>query len=87
MRIILILILFFSCSNHDIDKSYYENGKIRYAIGKKNNQIHGVANYWDDNGRLINTVEYSHGQIHGKWIKYYKSEKIKAVTYYKFGNN
>ena len=85
MRLIYIFILLLvSCSNQIVDKSYYSNNKIRYVIEKENDKEHGIAKYWDENGNLINTVEYFYGQIHGEWIRYYLTGEKESVTNYEF---
>ena len=86
MRLIFLLVLFFSCSSQIIDKSYYGNNQLRYKIEKENNKEHGLASYWDQDGNLINTVEYFYGEIHGDWTRYYKSGNIESIIKYKFGN-
>ena len=57
-----------------------------FAIEKENNKEHGLASYWDQDGNLINTVEYFYGEIHGDWTRYYKSGNIESIIKYKFGN-
>tara|TARA_Y100001960_G_C14197808_1_gene598083 strand:+ start:118 stop:498 length:381 start_codon:yes stop_codon:yes gene_type:complete len=84
MRLIFLFILFFSCSNKIVDKSYYSNNQIRYEIEKDNDKEHGIAKYWDENGNLINTVEYFYGQIHGDWIRYYSTGEKESITSYEF---
>ena len=84
MRLIFLFILFFSCSNKFIDKSYYPNKQIRYEIEKDNDKEHGIAKYWDEDGNLINTVQYFYGQIHGDWIRYYNTGEIESITSYEF---
>ena len=84
MGLIFLLLLFFSCPNLIIDTSYYKNNQIRYAIEKQNNKEHGTASYWDQDGNLINTVQYFYGQIHGDWTRYYKSRNIESIISYKF---
>jgi len=86
MGLIFLLVVFFSCSSQMIDKSYYKNNQLRYAIEKENNREHGIASYWDQDGNLINTVEYFYGEIHGDWTRYYKSGNIESIVSYKFGN-
>ena len=87
MGLIIVFILFLSCSNQnliDTDKSYYDNNKIRYEVQKQNGKEHGIAKYWDINGNLINKVQYFYGQVHGEWIRYYISGQIKSIDNYKF---
>ena len=75
----------FSCSTYkSIEKSYYENGNIRYTNPMKNNKLNGIAKYWSEEGLLINEVEYLNGLLHGEWIEYYPSKDIKSVSRYKF---
>ena len=77
--------MLFACSNYkSVEKSYYENGNIRYRNPIKNNKLDGVAKYWAENGDLINEVEYLNGLLHGEWKEYYPSKKIKSITNYKF---
>ena len=50
----------------------------------KNDKLDGVAKYWSEDGYLINEVTYFNGLLHGEWIEYYSSKKIKSITQYKF---
>jgi len=84
MRLVFLFILFFSCSNKILDRSYYPNKQIRYEIQKDNDKEHGIAKYWDEKGNLINTVQYFYGQIHGDWIRYYNTGEIESITNYEF---
>ena len=75
----------FSCSSYKVfDKSYYDDGKIRYKIEKKNNKLNGISKYWSEEGYLINEVQYLNGLLHGDWKEYYPSGEIKSITQYKF---
>ena len=77
--------MFFACSTYkSIEKSYYENGNIRYKNIMKNNKLDGIAKYWSEDGDLINEVEYFNGLLHGEWKEYYPLNKIKSSTQYKF---
>ena len=70
--------MLFSCASHrSLEKSYYDDGKIRYEIEKENDKLHGLTKYWDEEGDLINEVEYLNDKLHGDWIEYYKTGKIK----------
>ena len=81
---VLLFIFFLSCiSNVYIETSYYNNGKIRYEVEKNNNMLNGISKYWDEKGYLVNEVEYLNDMKHGKWIIYYKNQKIKSITFYK----
>ena len=77
--------MLFACSTYkSIEKSYYENGNVRYKNSMKNNKLDGIAKYWSEDGHLINEVEYLNGLLHGEWIEYYPLKKIKSLTQYKF---
>ena len=45
--------------------------------------LNGISKYWDEEGYLVNEVEYLNDMKHGKWIIYYKNGKIKSITFYK----
>ena len=81
----ILLILLLSCSaGNKFEKSYYDNGNLRYKASKKNNYFNGDAEYWDEEGNLINEVEYLNGMIHGQWVDYYLSGSIKSIANYNF---
>ena len=83
--LLLSIILLFSCStNPNIEKSFYDNNQMRYLFAKENGKKHGLSKYWDEEGNIINTVEYFYGKIHGEWIRYYSNGRIKSITMYEF---
>ena len=82
--IYIFIFLFTSCALNKVERNFYDNGKIKYKINKKNNKNDGFTYFWDKNGILINKVEYLNNQVHGKWIEYYISGKVKCSTDYHY---
>ena len=76
---------FFNSNDKYIEKAYHDNGKIKYEIHKKNDMVHGFAKYWDENGIIINEVQYFNGAFHGLWKEYYKNGNLKYSISYKYG--
>ncbi len=57
---------------------------IHYAnIEKK--EMHGIAKYYWNNGKLKRTINYSHRKINGEFTLYYKSGKLKRKDYFVIG--
>ena len=88
--IYILLILLVCCSTYSpngkyLEKDYYQNGQIKYSLEKNNGEIDGYAKYWDENGVLINEVEYSNGTLHGIWKEYYTNGTLKYSTDYNYG--
>jgi antitoxin component YwqK of YwqJK toxin-antitoxin module len=45
---------------------YWPNGRIRQITRKRNNQLHGLQQYWYENGQLGYDRNYEHGEWHGR---------------------
>ena len=83
--VLLIFCLFISCAYKNLDIEYYPNGLKKYENEINNEMLHGVSKYWDDEGNLINMVNYVNNLAHGEWINYYLSGKIRSISNYQFG--
>ncbi len=90
MKKYILILLILNCGvgtikNRSIEKDYYNNGKIRYEVQKFNDKLDGYSKYWDEEGRLLNVVNYSNGVLHGEWKEYHLNGSIKYILSYKYG--
>ena len=86
MKIVLLIFCFFmSCAYKNLDIEYYPNGLKKYENEINNEMLHGVSKYWDNEGNLINMVNYVNNLAHGEWTNYYLSGKIRSISNYQFG--
>ena len=90
MKTYILILLVLSCSssilhNRYIEKEYYDNGKLKYEIQKFNNKIDGYTKYWNEDGYILNEVNYSNGLLHGEWKEYHLSGNLKYSITYQYG--
>lgn len=70
----IICILISSCSRtHTL---YYEDGRIKYEGGWKNNLENGEGKYYDRDGTLVYEGEWENGKYHGKGKLYLEYDTI-----------
>ena len=54
-----------------VDRATYQNGQLKYVIPyNKNNQRHGLAKWYHENGQLWQEGRYEEGTAQGLWKKY-----------------
>ena len=63
--------------------SYYTNGVIRSKINYKDNRLDGTIEWFDKNGKLINSSKIVNGT--GSWIVYSHNGKLREKGSYKNG--
>ena len=68
--------------NHEIRKSYYEDGSIEYKSSYFNNKLDGETYYYDTKGNLLTYAEYENGSLHGISKGFYKTGNIKYICNY-----
>lgn len=68
-----------------IDKSYYDNGKIKAINSYKNGLLHGVHISFRENGSILIISEFKNGKKDGDFITY--SENGRPIQYAKFRSN
>ena len=72
--------------NHQIRKSYYEDGSIEYESSYFNEKLDGATYYYDNKGLLQTYSEYENGSLHGISKKFYKSGNILYECNYFYGH-
>ena len=65
--------------NIKIEKTYYENGNLKYEKKYKNNQLDGLVKKYYENGKLKSEVMYIDGNGEGSWTDYYENGSKKVV--------
>lgn len=68
-----------------ISTFYYENGRMKYRIGYKNDQLHGKVFYWYPNGQLWQKATYSNGELDDTICDYYETGVIKSIGFFDDG--
>ena len=46
----------------ELQKIYYESGKLKGEATYKNGQLDGLAKIYDENGKLVEQATYKNGQ-------------------------
>ena len=49
---------------HGLSERFYPNGNINERINYLNNEKHGEATFYDENGKLVLTEYYTNGDIY-----------------------
>ena len=63
---ILLIILFISCRQGDIRKTYYKSGKIESEFEYQNDKKNGDATFYYENGEVQSKVVYKNEQLVGQ---------------------
>lgn len=79
------MILIYSCSNHEQEVDYYEDGSKKSITNYSNGDINGKRKEFFQNGELKSTVPYKDGVIDGDLFSYYKNGNIESTGSYKNG--
>lgn len=56
-------------------KQYYPNGKLRFHVEYINSQLHGMFEYFDEEGNLTTKGKNKNGESLGLW-EYYQVNRI-----------
>ena len=68
--------------NHEVRKSYYDNGAVEYESSYLNDKLDGPSYHYNVDGILISHAEYVNGSPHGIWKIFYNSGKLKYTCSY-----
>jgi len=78
---LMLMMAFMGCSN--VDKEYYENGKLRYEMEKKNGMYNGKATFYYANGLKQHECFYNNDTLQGLSTRWYNNGKVYAIEHYK----
>lgn len=67
------------------ERYWYDNGKEREIIHRKNGLLHESYGEFYENGRLKKTGHYKMGRKHGRWTYSYSNGVEKSLGYYENG--
>ena len=77
---------FWELRNHEIRKSYYNNGSLEYKSSYFNDKLDGPTYYYSVDGILLTYAEYENGSMHGISKNFYKTGKIQYICSYFHGH-
>ena len=69
----------------DVERSYYQNGKLEYEAEFVNGKLDGTSRVWSVDGNLYSKSEYSNGQPHGVWIIFHSNGTLMHEVQYEYG--
>lgn len=67
---IVLIIIFISCRQGDIRKTYYKSGQIESEFEYQNDKKNGMATFYYENGEIQSEVTFKNEQPVGKGIFY-----------------
>ena len=79
---ILFLIL---CGCSDTEKTFWENGKLKSEIEKKDGHYNGIATWYYSNGLKQHECRYVNDTLQGLSTRWYYNGKINSIEH--FSNN
>lgn len=78
---LIVLIMAISCKKKE--KSYYDNGNLKFEVDKKNGKLHGKLKVYSRSGMLMKSISYNEGVLEGEAVFYYENGNINTIDYYK----
>jgi antitoxin component YwqK of YwqJK toxin-antitoxin module len=69
-----------SCRIDGVQKSYYEDGKVREEVTYNNSKIIGISKEYYESGKLKSEVHWIDGKVSGDRKNYYESGKLLSET-------
>ncbi len=66
-------------------KSYYDNGKLQFAVPYKNGKRDGVEKYYSKAGKLLRATTYKAGVKDGLQKDFFENGALKTETMYRAG--
>lgn len=82
-RYLIILIIFFSCSNVNTHREYYDNGILMKEFQVINNKKHGIYKEYYQNGKIKKINNWNNGNKNGQEIIYDTLGREKLIQTYK----
>lgn len=93
-KIFLLLLIISTCisfafgqsAKNGLNKTYYQNGKLKSSETFRNGEKVGVCKYYYDNGKLQYEENYNtEGQAEGVFNSYYKNGQLESMYSYRNG--
>ena len=72
--------------DHEIKKSYYDDGSLEYKSSYFNNKLDGASYYYNIEGSLLTYAEYENGSLHGMSKNFYQTGEIQYSCSYFHGH-
>ena len=79
--LLVLSVIFQSCDNTRIERTYYDNGNIESEYQALNGIENGYYKKWHKNGNISISCTYKNGAKHGYYEQYYESGKVDFIAY------
>lgn len=76
------LLLLNACTD-DLQKSYYDNGKLRSELRYEEGKLHGHCKWYYETGLLQMEAWYEHNMLNGKQVRYHENGNVQSVAFYR----
>lgn len=64
------------------EKSWYENGQLKYQIFHRD-KLEGECKFWHENGQLWEHAFFQNGKLEGKWRRWHSNGQLRDQRFYR----
>ena len=81
--VITAVLLFFVSCDDGIEKSYWENGKLKSELHYENEKLEGECKWYHSNGQLWRQLTYCDGLKEGHSLRWHENGQLAEDSWYK----